>query len=277
MARQGGALTMGIATTTAKPQSAALARIAAACKELRITTFGRLVDSVCEEATRRRQSTRDVIAELLDAETEERRRRRVVRRLKEACFARTKTIEEFDFGRASNLPQALLIELIEGNYLGSAQGVVFIGEPGTGKSHLATALGVAACRQGRRVRFTTAANLVNSLVEAKDARCLGAVIRRYSRCELLIVDDFGYLPLAKHEAELLFQVLTERAEQRSMIITTNLPFSEFTKVIPDKRLCAAVLDRLTHNAHIIDTGSESQRRPLTVPKRSSKKGDKSSQ
>jgi DNA replication protein DnaC len=247
-------------------QTAALdARIKAACRELKLPTVARLFATVCDEATRKQQTTREILAELFEAETEERMVRRVRRRLKEASFPRLKTIDTFDFDKAPDLPAATLHELLAGNYIDAAQGVIFVGDPGTGKSHLATALGIAACRQGRRVRFVTAANLVNDLVEAKDARALGSMVRRYTRYEVLLIDDLGYLPMANHEAELVFQILAERSERGSVIVTTNLPFSEFTKVFPDKRLCAAVLDRLTHNAHIIDTGNQTQRRPITAP------------
>jgi DNA replication protein DnaC len=230
---------------------------------------------MCDEAVRKQKTTRELLADLLEAELEERLARRVTRRLKEANFPRYKTIDGFDFSRSPEVPAATLHELLSCNYLDAAEGVIFVGDSGTGKSHLATALGVAACQQGRRVRFVTAANLVNDLVEAKDARALGNMVRRYARYEMLIIDDLGYLPLAGHEAELLFQVLAERTERRTIVVTTNLPFSEFTKVFPDKRLCAAVLDRLTHNAHIIDTGRETKRRPKSTPRGRARKEGRS--
>jgi len=251
------------------------ARIQAACRQLRLPTVRRLFATMCDEATRKQLTPREVIAELLDAELEERLARRVARRMREASFPRHKSIDDFDFGKSPEVPAATIHELLSGRYVDAAEGVIFVGDSGTGKSHLATALGIAACQQGRRVRFVTAANLVNDLVEAKDGRALGSMVRRYARYELLIIDDLGYLPLANHEAELLFQVLAERTEQRTVVVTTNLPFSEFTRVFTDKRLCAAVLDRLTHNAHIIDTGRETKRHPKSTPARRHGKGRRS--
>jgi len=140
-----------------------------------------------------------------------------------------------------------------------AETVIFVGDPGTGKTHLATALGVAAAEQGRRVRFVTAGRLVNELTEAKSALELGRVVSRYARLDLLVLDELGYLPLGKADAELLFQVLSERAEQRALVLTTNLKFSEWTSIFLDARLCRAVIDRLTHRSHIVDTGEDSIR------------------
>jgi DNA replication protein DnaC len=137
---------------------------------------------------------------------------------------------------------------------------------------LAIALGVAAAHQGRAVRFASAGRLVNELVEAKDARDLGRIVGRYSRLDLLVLDELGYLPLSKADAELLFQVFSERHERRALVLTTNLPFGEWTAVFPDPRLCRAVIDRLTHRAHIIETGMQSirlqealRRQPSTTP------------
>jgi DNA replication protein DnaC len=124
---------------------------------------------------------------------------------------------------------------------------------------LAIALGVAAVQQGRAVRFASAGRLVNELVEAKDARALGRLVSRYRRLDLLVLDELGYLPLSKADAELLFQVLSERHEQRALVLTTTLPFGEWMAVFPDPRLCRAVIDRLTHRAHSIETGMQSIR------------------
>src|ERR671937_2540602 len=141
-----------------------------------------------------------------------------------------------------------------GGYLERAEPIVLIGEPGTGKTHLMTGLCVAACRQKRRVRFITAAGLVNELVEAKHQLQLRRVLGRWARYELIAIDEVGYVPMADLGAEFLFQVIAERAEKAAVIMTTNLAFSEWTQVIPNARLCKARLGRVTGRAQIIETG-----------------------
>ena len=152
---------------------------------------------------------------------------------------------------------AKMRDLAEGGYIERAEPVVLIGDCGTGKTHLLTGLCVAACRQKRRVRFTTAAALVNELVEAKHQLQLRRVMARWSRYDVIAIDEVGYVPLAEVGAEFLFQVIAERAERTAVIVTTNLPFSEWTQVIPNARLCKALLDRITDRAHILETGTES--------------------
>jgi DNA replication protein DnaC len=160
--------------------------------------------------------------------------------------------------------------LAEGGYIDRAEPVVFIGDCGTGKTHLLTGLCVAACRQKRRVRFTTAAGVVNELVEAKQQGQLRRVLGRWDRYDLIAIDELGYVPLAEVGAELLFQVIADRAEKAAVILTTNLPFSEWTQVIPNARLCKALLDRITDRAHIIETGTESYRFRRTLKQRKAK-------
>jgi DNA replication protein DnaC len=138
---------------------------------------------------------------------------------------------------------------------------------GTGKTHLLTGLAVAACRQKRRVRFATAAGLINELVEAKHQLQLGRALGRWARYDLIALDEVGYVPLAEVGAEFLFQVIAERAEKAAVIVTTNLPFSEWTQAVPKARLCKALLDRITDRAHIIETGTDSYRFRRTVEKR----------
>jgi DNA replication protein DnaC len=178
-----------------------------------------------------------------------------------------KTLEEFDFAQAPQIPAAKIRELAEGGYIERSEPVVLIGECGTGKSHLATGLCVEACRQKRRVRFTTAAALVNELVEAKHNNQVRRMMARWQRYELIAVDEVGYVPLADVGAEFLFQVISERAEKAALIVTTNLPFSEWTTKIPNARLCKAMLDRLTDQAHIIETGTESYRFRRTLARK----------
>jgi DNA replication protein DnaC len=168
-------------------------------------------------------------------------------------------LEEFDFAQCPKVSAQQIHELAEGGYIARAEPIIFIGDSGTGKTHLLTGLAVAACRQKRRVRFATAAGLINELVEAKHQLQLGRVLARWARYDLVVLDEVGYVPLAEVGAELLFQVIAERAEKAAVIVTTNLPFSEWTQVVPNSRLCKALLDRITDRAHIIETGTASFR------------------
>ena len=136
---------------------------------------------------------------------------------------------------------------------------MLLGDSGTGKTHLLIGLGIAACEQGRRVRYATTAQLVNELVEAADERRLSRIVARYGRLDLLCLDELGYVQLDARGAELLFQILTEREEKATIAVATNLPFSEWGTVIPDPRLVAAIVDRVTFNAHILETGTNSYR------------------
>ncbi len=189
----------------------------------------------------------------------ERAERRERRRLIDARFPLMKRLEEFRFADNPQVPQATIAALAEGGWIDDRETVILSGESGTGKTHLAIALGICACEQGRRVRFTTLAALANELTEAESRRELARVVGRYSRYELLVLDELGYLALPAGAAELVFRVISERNERASLIVTTNLPFAEWTKVLPDARLAKAVIDRLTHRAHIIETGTESWR------------------
>jgi DNA replication protein DnaC len=242
------------------------------CKQLRTPTIGTQFERLAEEALQQKQTHVRYLEALLAAEVEDRERRVVERRLREARLPRVKTLEEFDFGQSPRLSAVQIRELAEGGYLQRAEPIVFIGDCGTGKTHLASGLCVAACRQKKRVRFTTAAALVNELVEAQHHNQLGRALARWSRYELIALDEVGYVPLAEVGAELLFQIIADRAEQTAVILTTNLPFSEWTQVFPNARLCKALLDRITDRAHIIETGAESYRFKRTLEKRQKKKG-----
>ena len=237
------------------------------CKALRVPAIGAQFARLAEQAVREKQSHLDYLEALLNAELEERERNTVERRLRDAHLPRMKTLEEFDFSESPKISAAEIRELAEGGYVERAEPVLFVGECGTGKTHLMTGLCVAACRQKRRVRFATTAGLVNELVEAKHQLQLRRVLARWARYELIAIDEVGYVPLADVGAEFLFQVIAERAEKAAVVMTTNLPFSEWTQVIPNARLCKALLDRVTDRAHIIETGNDSYRFRRTVEKR----------
>jgi len=235
------------------------ALIRAHARELKLPTIGRRYKDLAAEATRSQQTPTAYLAALLDAEVAERAERRERRRLIDARFPLLKRLEDFNFDQNPKVPVATIAALADGGYLTDHESILLIGDSGTGKTHLATALGIRACAQGRRVRFCTLAALANELQEAESRRELNRVVQRYARIELLILDELGYLALPEGAAELVFQVISERHERASLIITTNLPFGEWGKVFPDPRLAKAVVDRVTDRAHIIDCGSQSWR------------------
>lgn len=235
------------------------AMIEAHAAELKLPTVRRRFRALSDEALREQQTPVAYLAALLEAEMTERSERRERRRLIEARFPVMKRLEDFRFADNPKVPQATIAALAQGSWIDDRESVIFIGESGTGKTMLATALAVCACQQGRRVRFTTLAGLANELQEAESRRELARVVARYARTELVVLDELGYLALPEGAAELVFQVISERNERASLIVTTNLPFGEWTKVFPDPRLAKAVVDRITHRAHIIETGSESWR------------------
>jgi DNA replication protein DnaC len=255
-------------STPVKPvQEAAIRQYA---KHLRMPTVGSQFARLAEQAVKERQSHLSYLEALLEAEVEERGRKAMARRMQEARLPVVKTLEEFDFQWASHIPAALLRNLSEGGYLARKEPIIFLGETGTGKTHLATALAVAACRQGKRVRFATAAEMVTELIEAQNQAELTRVRNRWTRYELIVIDELGYVVMPDTAAELLFQVIAGRAERAAVIVTTNLPFSEWTSKFPNARLCKAMLDRLTDQAHIIETGAESYRFRRTLEKKQGK-------
>jgi DNA replication protein DnaC len=237
------------------------------CKAVRVPTIASNFLSLAEQAVKENHSHVRYLEALLAIECEERDRHAIGNRIRDAQLPRMKTLEEFDFAQAPQIQAARIRELAEGGYIERSEPIVLIGECGTGKSHLATGLCLAACRQKRRVRFTTAAALVNELVEAKQNNQVRRMMSRWQKYDLVALDEVGYVPLADIGAEFLFQVISERAERAAIIVTTNLPFSEWTTVFPNPRLCKALLDRITARAHIIETGTESFRFRRTVEKR----------
>lgn len=241
------------------------------CRQLQLSTLVNSILQDCEQAQRQQQPHDSFLIDLLQHELDIRLERRTSRRIKDARFPWVKTLDSFDFKRAPHLPELQLRQLAQGDYIQRAEPILLIGEPGTGKTHLACALGYAAAQQGHAVRFIMASQLVNLLIEAKDNRVLSTMTQRFSHYKLLIIDELGYLPLSKVDSELLFQVISQRQERLPTIITTNLPFSEWTSIFPDQRLCKALIDRITHHSHIIETGDHSVRLEETIQQ---KKGAK---
>jgi DNA replication protein DnaC len=234
------------------------------CRLLRLPTVAAQCQRLAKDAVQQQQPYLTYLAELLNAEVDERERHTIERRIKEARLPRIKTLEDFDFSAAPLVSAPQIRELAEGGYINRAEPIIFIGDSGTGKTHLATGLCLAACRQKKRVRFITAAGLVNELVEAQHHNQLGRALQRWTRYDLIAIDEMGYVPFAQVGAELMFQVISERAERATLVITTNLPFSEWTQVFPNARLCKALLDRITDRATIIETGSDSYRFKRTI-------------
>ena len=254
---------------TALSDPAAEAAIHTACRTLQLPTVRAEAVAMAAAAAKQRLSHKAFLAEVLLAECDERDARRQVRRVKEAKFPRTKRLADFDTRALPDLPSATLAHLASGSWIDKGEPLVLLGDSGTGKTHLLIALGTAAAEQGRRVRYVTTAALVNELIEAADEKELSRVVGRYARLDLLCLDELGYVHLDPRGAELLFQIITAREERASIACASNAPFSEWGATFTDPRLAAAVVDRLTFNAHIIQTGSDSYRLRAT---RNAKKG-----
>ncbi|MGI5143906.1 IS21-like element helper ATPase IstB [Streptomyces sp. CA-106110] len=247
------------------------AAIDTACRVLRLPTMRAQFADTVNRAEREHLSYRGFLAELLMAECEDRDRRRSERRIRAAGFPRSKWLSDFDYTANPNVTPALVNNLATCEWVKKGEPLCLIGDSGTGKTHLLIGLGSAAAMAGFRVRYALAARLVNELVEAADDKQLTKTIARYGRVDLLCIDELGYLELDRRGAEMLFQVLTEREEKNSVAIASNESFGGWTKTFTDPRLCAAIVDRLTFNGTIIETGTESYRLAQTRAKQQAKR------
>jgi len=228
-------------------------------KALKLPTFLRDYTNVAAVCSQERNSYPQYLFRLTERELIDRERRATERRIKEAQFPVLKTIETFDFTAQPTLNEALVRELLRGEYMAKKENVLLVGNPGTGKTHLASALGFAACSQGRRVRFVTTTALVTQLLEARDNKMLQRLHKQLERLDLIILDEMGYVPFSKTGAELLFDVVGRAYERTSLILTTNLPFEQWMEVLGSERLTGAMLDRLTHRVHILEANGPSYR------------------
>jgi DNA replication protein DnaC len=242
-------------------------------KQLRLPTMGAEFEKLAREAAAAHEGYEQYLLRLTELEVAARASNAVQARIRAAGFPVVKDFDTFDFTVVPHLSKPKVLELARGEWLEQRTNICLIGSPGTGKTHLATALGLSACRQGKRVRFFTAAALVTRLEEAQKQYQLDRLLGQLDKTDLLICDELGYLSFSRAGAELLFQVFADRYERRSLLVTSNLAFSEWGQVFQGERMTAALLDRLTHRCHIFEMNSESFRFRESMKSKRTKKGE----
>ena len=255
--------TMPPGTTQGTPQIL----LAHHLKQLKLPTVLREYDKLARECARDGVDHPRYLLRLVELELIDRERRLVERRIRQARFPATKSLDTFAFTAIPSLNKMLILELARCEYILRRENIIALGNSGTGKTHIALSLGLAACQKGFSVAFTTAAALVHQLMEARDERRLIKLQRDLQAVKLLIIDELGYVPLSPTGAELLFEVFSQRYEQGSTIVTSNLPFEEWTSVLGSERLTGALLDRLTHHVHILTMNGDSYRLAQSTARR----------
>ncbi len=243
-------------------------------KQLRVPSFNRYPDVI--KQLNKDQGYDDFLVALMKQELEARQESNRQRKIRSAGFPYLKTIDELEFNRFEHLTEAFINELASCDFVDSHQNIVMIGNPGTGKTHLSIALGIKACMQGMTVKFFTAANLSNELIEAQDEHKLLRLEKQIAKADLLIIDELSYLTFNRHQSELLFKVIADRAERKSVIVSTNLSFSEWTTMFENATMVTALIDRLTFRSHVLNMNSEhpyraEQAAKATTSKRGGKK------
>jgi DNA replication protein DnaC len=228
-------------------------------KTLKLPTFLREYDKLARQCAAEGVDHVRYLVRLTELELIDRERRMVERRIRQAKFPVVKSLDAFDFKAIPSLNKMRVLELARCEYVERRENVIALGNSGTGKTHVALGLGLAACQKGLSVGFITAAALVHELMEARDDKQLLRFQKRLAGLKLLVIDELGFVPLSKTGAELLFEVFSQRYERGSILVTSNLPFDEWTEVFGSERLTGALLDRLTHHVHILEMNGESFR------------------
>ena len=223
-------------------------------KQLKTPTFNQYKDVIRQ--LDKNQGYEDFLLNLLKLEYDTRTEKSQQRKIKTAGFPYIKTIDELDSSRFEHISEPFVKELASCDFIKKRQNIVMIGNPGTGKTHLSIALGIKACMQGFNVKFYTAANLANELIEAQEYKKLIRLEKQISKAELLIIDELSYLTFNRHQSELLFKVIADRAERQSVIVSTNLKFSDWLSMFENQTMVTALIDRLTFRSHVLNMNSE---------------------
>ncbi|HZR42554.1 MAG TPA: IS21-like element helper ATPase IstB [Ktedonobacteraceae bacterium] len=221
-------------------------------RQLKLPTFAQNYTTFAQDAARTGLSCERYLLALCEAEMAQRDANRVERCISQARLPVLKELSQFDWSCVQGISKTRVLELAQGGYIAQAEPILMIGNPGLGKSHVATGLALAACRQGHRVRFYNVATLVNDLVCAQQELKLSRFLAQLCKHELLVLDEFGFIPFTRDGANLLFQLCSTLYERSALIITSNLKFSDWNSVMGEEHLTAALLDRLTHRAHILE-------------------------
>ncbi len=220
-------------------------------KSMKLSSFQRY-EQVLRDSIDNKQTSEDFLLELLKVEAASRKENKLLRLKRQARFPFEKSLEEFELARLQHVNSTTIYELASCDFIKKKENIILIGNPGTGKTHLSIVIGLKACLNGLKVYFTTASSLATELIEAENEQRLGKLIKQLSKLDLLILDELSYLSFNKYQSELLFQVISERSERGSLVISTNLEFSKWEEFFPDTLLTNALIDRVTFNAHVLN-------------------------